>query len=115
MRRLIRHRLGRANLSMHLPHPESQLATPEEIQNLLHPDELGLQSWRDLPETALLIEQPRFDELEHWPIEDLKLQVWRRVFHGQIDRLLLPWRTPERTRLTGGSLSRVGRSLLGVS
>jgi hypothetical protein len=109
MRRLIRHRLGRANLSMHLPHPESQLATPEEIQNLLHPDELGLQSWRDLPETALLIEQPRFDELEHWPIEDLKLQVWRRVFHGQIDRLLLPWRTASRLSDVQSRIAKLGQ------
>jgi hypothetical protein len=94
---------------MHLPHPESQLATPEEIQSLLHPDELGLQSWRDLPETALLIEQPKFDELEHWPIEDLKLQVWRRLFHGQIDRLLLPWRTASQLSDVQSRITKLGQ------
>ena len=109
IRRLIRHRLGRANLAVHLPHTDSQLASLEDLQGLLHPDELGIANWSNFPESAILIEQPKSEELEHWPLEDLKLQVWRRLFHAQIDRALLAWRSPERFSDVQAAIAQLGQ------
>ncbi len=109
IRRLIRHRLGRANLAVHLPHTDSQLASLGDLQGLLHPDELGIPNWANFPDSAILIEQPKSEELEHWPLEDLKLQVWRRLFHGQIDRALLAWRNSERFSDVQSAIARLGQ------
>jgi hypothetical protein len=38
---------------------------------------------------CLLISQPDEGELEQWPLQELLQQVWRRLFHAQIDRELV--------------------------
>ncbi len=89
IRRVIRERFGFAHLSASIPHVESQIVPAADVRHLVHPDELGLTSFSDLPADCLLICQPDEGELEHWPMQELLQQVWRRLFHAQIDRELL--------------------------
>lgn len=89
IRRVIRERFGFAQLSASIPHVESQIVPAADVRHLVHPDELGLTSFTALPDDCLLICQPDEGELEHWPMQELLQQVWRRLFHAQIDRELL--------------------------
>ncbi|MCA9035380.1 MAG: hypothetical protein KDA91_09625, partial [Planctomycetaceae bacterium] len=89
IRRVIRDRHGYARLSTSIPHTESQVVSDSDLRALTHPDELGLQTFQTLPSTALLIAQPEEGELDHWPIQELLQLIWRRLFHGTIDRELL--------------------------
>lgn len=89
IRRVIRERFGFARLTANIPHSESQVVPAVDVRFLVHPDELGLTSFADLPAVCLLICQPDENELEHWPLPELLQQVWRRLFHAQIDRTLL--------------------------
>ncbi|MCE2794394.1 MAG: APC family permease [Planctomyces sp.] len=88
IRRVIRERHGFVKLSTAIPHADSQLVPAAELRELVHPDELGLADFLNLPETCLLISQPAEDELQHWPVQELLQQVWRRLFHAVIDREL---------------------------
>lgn len=89
IRRVIRERFGFAHLSASIPHAESQIVPADDVRHLVHPDELGLTSFSDLPTDCLLVCQPDEGELEHWPMQELLQQVWRRLFHAEIDRELL--------------------------
>jgi len=89
IRRVIRERFSFAQLSSSIPHVESQIVPAEDVRQLVHPDELGLRTFSDLPEVCVLICEPDEGELDHWPMQELLQQVWRRLFHAQIDRELL--------------------------
>ena len=86
IRRVIRERFGFANLVMALPHTQSQVVSGEDVRKLAHPDELGLNSFESLADECLLICEPESGELDHWPLQELKQQVWRRLFHAKMDR-----------------------------
>jgi len=86
IRRIIRERFGVTNLSLALPHTQCQVVHRNDVLKLAHPDELGLKSFQSLPEECLLICQPEGGELDHWPLPELKQQVWRRLFHALMDR-----------------------------
>ncbi|MFM7057587.1 MAG: hypothetical protein ACKO2P_11770 [Planctomycetota bacterium] len=85
IRRVIRELHGFVKLSVSVPHALSQIVSRSDVQHLVHPDELGLESFTDLPERCLLICQPEEAELEHWPLQELLQQVWRRLFHAVLD------------------------------
>lgn len=86
IRRLIRERFGVANVVVALPHTHCQVVSEEDIRKFAHPDELGLSSFEFLPRECLLICEPERGELDHWPLQELKQQVWRRLFHATLDR-----------------------------
>ena len=88
IRRVIREQFGFAQLSASIPHPESQVVAAVDVRHLTHPDELGLATFSNLPDRCLLISQPEEGELEHWPLQELLQQVWRRLFHAELDRQL---------------------------
>ena len=88
IRRIIRERHGVTNLALALPHTQCQVVPCLDVLKLAHPDELGLKSFQSLPEECLLICQPEGGELDHWPLPELKQQVWRRLFHAILDREL---------------------------
>lgn len=88
IRRVIRELNGFARLSTSLPHTELQVVAVADIRELCHSDELGLESFQALPELCLLIALPEEGELQHWPVQELMQLVWRRLFHGMIDRHL---------------------------
>jgi hypothetical protein len=85
IRRVIRELHGFVKLSVSVPHSLSQIVSRADVLHLVHPDELGLQNFTDLPERCLLICQPEEAELEHWPLQELLQQVWRRLFHAVVD------------------------------
>ena len=85
IRRVIRELHGFVKLSVSVPHTLSQIVSRTDVQHLVHPDELGLNSFAELPERCLLICQPEEAELEHWPLQELLQQVWRRLFHAVLD------------------------------
>ncbi len=89
IRRVIREQFGFAKLSASIPHTESQVVDSIDVRHLTHPDELGLTTFANLPEKCLLISLPEESELEQWPMQELLQQVWRRLFHAQIDRELI--------------------------
>jgi len=89
IRRVIREQCGFAKLSASIPHTESQVVAAVDVRHLTHPDELGLTTFSNLPDRCLLISQPEEGELEHWPLQELLQQVWRRLFHAEIDRELM--------------------------
>ncbi len=86
IRRVIRERHGVANLVVALPHTQSQVVSGWDVRKFAHPDELGLDSFDALADECLLICEPENGELDHWPLNELKQQVWRRLFHAQLDR-----------------------------
>lgn len=88
IRRLIRERYEVANVIVALPHTHCQVVSDEDIRQFAHPDELGLDSFELLPKKCLLICEPERGELDHWPLHELKQQVWRRLFHATLDRVL---------------------------
>ncbi len=98
IRRVIRELYGFVKLSPAIPHTESQVVAATDVRHLVHPDELGLENFQNLPPQCILICQPEEGELEHWPVQELLQQVWRRLFHAVIDRQLLTG--------TGGALQR---------
>ncbi|MFN5908110.1 MAG: hypothetical protein ACK5A3_18830, partial [Planctomyces sp.] len=61
IRRVIRERHGFVKLSTAIPHADSQLVPAAELRELVHPDELGLADFLNLPETCLRISQPAED------------------------------------------------------
>ncbi len=89
IRRVIREQFGFATLSASIPHAESQVVAAVDVRHLTHPDELGLTTFSNLPDSCLLISQPEEGELEHWPLQELLQQVWRRLFHAEVDRELM--------------------------
>lgn len=89
IRRVIREQFGFAKLSASIPHTESQVVAAVDVRHLTHPDELGLTTFSNLPDRCLLISQPEEGELEHWPLQELLQQVWRRLFHAEVDRELM--------------------------
>ncbi len=89
IRRVIRERFAFAQLSASIPHTESQIVPADDVRHLVHPDELGLTTFTELPGICILICEPDEGELNHWPMQELLQKVWRRLFHAQIDRELV--------------------------
>jgi hypothetical protein len=101
IRRVIRELHGYARLSTSIPHTESQLVAANDVRSLIHCDELGLTSFEQLPDLCLLISQPEEEELQHWPMQELMQLIWRRLFHGAVDRELF---RQTRTTLSGSGV-----------
>ncbi|MEZ6058815.1 MAG: hypothetical protein R3C19_00470 [Planctomycetaceae bacterium] len=96
VRRVIRELYGFARLSSKIPHTELQLVSSYDVKALTHPDELGLESFGGLPQYALLIALPEEQDLNGRPLQDLMQAMWRRLFHGMIDRSLADQHRAER-------------------
>ena len=88
VRRAIRELHGYARLAARIPHTELQVVRAVDIRRLAHPDELGLESFRNLPDPVTLIALPEENELESLPANELMLRIWRQLFHGAVDRAI---------------------------
>ena len=109
IRRVIRERDGVANLAVALPHTQSQVVRGEDIRKFAHPDELGLIAFDSLADECLLICEPENGVLDHWPLKELKQQIWRHLFHAKMDRAFqhsAPVGNPEVLR---GNISAFGQ------
>jgi len=109
IRRVIRERDGFANLSVELPHTQSQVVSSQDVRRLAHPDELGLSSFESLPAECLLICEPENGELDHWPLHELKQLVWRRLFHAKLDRAYLHSDLAGNPQLLRSNIAAIGQ------
>ncbi|MEQ1825143.1 MAG: hypothetical protein ABL921_04330 [Pirellula sp.] len=109
IRRVIRDRHGFANLSVELPHTESQVVSSDDVRKLTHPDELGLNSFSNLADHCLLICEPDSGELDHWPLQELKQRVWRRLFHASLDRELRSILSQSNRELLRSNIAAIGQ------
>ncbi|XZE18574.1 hypothetical protein SH449x_003871 [Pirellulaceae bacterium SH449] len=109
IRRVIRDRHGLANLALELPHTDSQVVSAEDVRKLTHPDELGLTTFAHLPNICLLICEPHAGEMDHWPLQDLKLKVWRYLFHARLDREMRALLTPGNQELLRSKIAAIGQ------
>ena len=73
MRRLLRKRTQHPSLALALPHEDSHVAPADQVLGSIRPDELGLRDMQPIWGDVLLIKLPNPDQLEHWPLDELKL------------------------------------------
>ena len=85
VRRIIRELHGFARLSTRIPHTDVLVVKDDNIRALAHPDELGLDDFRQLSRLSILVAQPEEHELEAHSTQELMQSVWSRLFHGAID------------------------------
>jgi len=109
MRRLLRKRSKHPSLAVVLPHGESQVISAEDVFSTILPDELGLGSALGVTGDVILLELPSVDQLEHWPLEDLKLLLWRRLFHAHLDRELNYLHDPQRLAFVQSQIDSLGQ------
>ena len=100
IRRLVRELYGFVRLSSQVPHTEVRVVPAADVRHLTHPDELGIETFEALPDPVLLIALPEEYEITGRPIQDQMSLVWRRLFHGAIDRAI-------RDRIDTQQLTRV--------
>lgn len=99
VRRVIRELHGFARLSTRIPHTDVLVVKDEDLRQLTHPDELGLEDFSRLPDLSVIVSQPEEHELENRPVQELLQLVWQRLFHGCIDLHL-------KRKLANNTLSR---------
>ena len=109
MRRFLRKQSRHPSLAVVLPHRESQVATLQEVCRAILPDELGLSQAPLGSGEVILLQLPSVDQLEHWPIEELKLLLWRRLFHASIDRELKHLHSPDQLALVQARIDALGQ------
>lgn len=109
IRRVIREQFDVANLVVALPHTQSQIVSSSDIREYAHPDELGLESFDSLPDKCLLICEPENGEMDHWPLNELKQQVWRRLFHAKLDLAIQEPSTPSKLETLRRNISAIGQ------
>ncbi len=88
IRRLVRELYGFARLSPRVPHTEVRVVPAADIRHLTHPDELGIETFDALPDPVVVIALPEEHEITERSTQDQMVLVWRRLFHGAIDRAI---------------------------
>ena len=63
VRRVIREQYGFVQLSAAIPHIESQIVSADCLNAHVHPDELGLDDFSEIPARCILLSQPADSEL----------------------------------------------------
>jgi hypothetical protein len=115
LRRLLKKRSKHPNLAIILPHGDSCVASILDVFRAVLPDELGLTSELEIAKAQgassdiILIRLPRPEELEHWPLEELKLLLWRRLFHAQLDRELSRFQNADQLAYVQSQIDQLGQ------
>ncbi|MFM8189224.1 MAG: hypothetical protein ACKN85_12150 [Pirellula sp.] len=109
MRRILRKRSKHPSLAMVLPHGESQVVSSQEVLSTILPDELGIAYYPAFGSDVILLQLPGVDQLEHWPLEELKLLLWRRLFHAHLDRELRYLETPDKLAFVQSKIHQIGQ------
>jgi hypothetical protein len=109
MRRFLRKQSRHPSLAVVLPHRETQVASLQDVCSVILPDELGLNHPPTATSEVILLQLPSVDQMEHWPIEELKLLLWRRLFHASIDRQLKNLHAPEQLALIQARIDALGQ------
>lgn len=110
-RRVVREMHNFARLSPRIPHTDVQLVEASRVRQLTHPDELGLESFDGLPDPVLLIALPEEHETRGRSVQEQMAIVWRRLFHGAVDRAVqAAFKSGQLTRASvQASIDRIGQ------
>ena len=84
LRRVIKHEWDLPALTVQVPHRKSRIVMRNVVIRHVDWDELGLEVNADLPDRAILIARPDDKHLESMSLGQLKLQIWRLLFHSKI-------------------------------
>ena len=84
LRRVIKQEWDLPALTLQVPHRKSRIISRNTVIRHVDWDELGLQANSELPDRAILIARPDDKHLESMSLGQLKLQVWRLLFHSKI-------------------------------
>ncbi|NQV23867.1 MAG: hypothetical protein HQ518_05810 [Rhodopirellula sp.] len=84
LRRVIKQEWELPALTVQVPHRKSRIISRNTVIRYVDWDELGLEANADLPDRAILIARPDDKHLESMSLGQLKLQIWRLLFHSKI-------------------------------
>lgn len=84
LRRVIKQEWELPALTLQVPHRKSRIIARNTVIRHIDWDELGLEANVELPDRAILIARPDDKHLESMSLGQLKLQVWRLLFHAKI-------------------------------
>ena len=84
LRRVIKQEWDLPALTVQVPHRKSRIISRNTVIRHVDWDELGLEANSELPDRAILIARPDDKHLESMSLGQLKLQVWRLLFHSKI-------------------------------
>lgn len=84
LRRVIKHEWELPALTVQVPHRKSRIISRNTVIRHIDWDELGLETNAELPDRAILIARPDDKQLESMSLGQLKLRVWRLLFHSKV-------------------------------
>lgn len=84
LRRVIKQEWDLPALTVQVPHRKSWIVSRNTVIRHVDWDELGLEANSELPNRAILIACPDDKHLESMSLSQLKLRVWRLLFHSKI-------------------------------
>ena len=84
LRRVIKQEWELPALTAQVPHRKSRIVSRNTVIRHVDWDELGLEDNAELPDRAFLIARPDEKHLESMSLGQLKLRVWRLLFHSKI-------------------------------
>ena len=71
-------------LALQVPHRKTWIISRNQLLKHVDWDELRLERNSELPEKAILIARPDDKQLESMSLAELKLKVWRRLYHARL-------------------------------
>lgn len=84
MRRVIKQDRELPGLGFRIPHRKSYVISGERLRPFIEPEELSLPGVQYIPETVILISEPKESELEGMSRDDLFRWTWRLLFHARV-------------------------------
>ncbi|MCH8828765.1 MAG: hypothetical protein IID45_04230, partial [Planctomycetes bacterium] len=84
VRRVIKQDRDLPGFGFRVPHRKSYVLPGERLRQFVAVDELGLTSVSEIPETVLLIAEPKESELAGMERADLQRWIWRIHFHARV-------------------------------
>ena len=86
LRRVVKQVWDLPALTVNVPHRKTWIVRRSVLLRHVDWDELGLEPFSELPEKAILIARPDDKHLESISLTNLKLLVWRLLFHARVHR-----------------------------
>lgn len=84
LRRLIKADRHTPGIALQVPHRAGYVVSRERLFELTDRTELLLAADRELPDTLVLLNQPRAAVFADTPRDAVLLRTWRRLFHGRV-------------------------------
>ncbi len=108
LRRVIKKHRGLGGLGLRVPHARSYLIDRAALLRIAGAGELGVSEVSALPDNVLLVPLPDEAALRCCPADRALRDVWRLLFHGEIDRAL--GGVPFAAAGLGERIERIGRT-----